>query len=74
LSHQPIGKTMADSPIPYRHYDPNLLEPMFPQRTRKLEDLAIELATKSGQMTQGLHPIVVDALGDTDSIDELLLQ
>jgi Fic family protein len=54
---------MADSPSPYRHYDPNLLEPMLPQRTRKLEDRAIELATNSGQMTQGLHPIVVESLG-----------
>lgn len=53
---------MAELPIPYGHYDPNLLEPMLPQRTRRLEDLAIELATKSAQMTQGLHPIVVDSL------------
>ena len=54
---------MTVSPIPYRNYHPNLLEPMLPQRTRKLEDLAIELATKSDQMTQGLHPIVVLSLG-----------
>jgi Fic family protein len=54
---------MAEQPTPYRDYDPNLLEPMLPQRTRRLEDLAIELATKSGQMIQGLHPIVVDSLG-----------
>jgi Fic family protein len=54
---------MAELAIPYRDYHPNLLEPMLPQRTRKLEDLAIDLATKSEQMTQGLHPIVVDSLG-----------
>jgi Fic family protein len=54
---------MAESPIPYRDYHPNLLEPMLPQRTRKLEDLAIDLAAKSEQMTQGLHPIVVQSLG-----------
>ena len=54
---------MTASPIPYRNYHPNLLEPMLSQRTRKLEDLAIELATKSDQMTQGLHPIVVLSLG-----------
>lgn len=54
---------MAESPVPDREYHPNLLEPMLPQRTRKLEDLAIELAMKSGQMTQGLHPIVVQSLG-----------
>jgi hypothetical protein len=49
---------MAELAIPDRDYHPNLLEPMLPQRTRKLEDLAIALATKSEQMTQGLHPIV----------------
>lgn len=49
---------------PYRQYDPSLLEPAYPQRTRKLEDLAVELAAQTGHLTQGLHPIVVSALGE----------
>ncbi|MGG6270496.1 hypothetical protein ACQ4M3_37595 [Leptolyngbya sp. AN03gr2] len=55
---------MSKSAIPYRQYDPSLLEPVYPQRTRNLEDLAIALATKSGQLTQGLHPIVLRSLGE----------
>lgn len=50
--------------VPYRQYDPSLLEPAYPQRTRKLEDLAVELAAQTGQLTQGLHPIVVSSLGE----------
>ncbi|MGB3295862.1 MAG: Fic family protein [Phormidesmis sp.] len=50
--------------VPYRQYDPSLLEPAYPQRTRKLEDLAVELAAQTGQLTQGLHPIVVSTLGE----------
>ena len=50
--------------IPYRQYDPSLLEPTFPKRNRRLEDLAVELSTQSGKLTQGLHPVVVTSLGD----------
>lgn len=41
-----------------------MLEPVYPQRTRKLEDLAVELAAQTSQLTQGLHPTVVSTLGD----------
>jgi Fic family protein len=54
---------MTGLAIPYRQYDPSLLEPMRPNRSRQLEDLAIDLATKTGALTQGLHPIVVQSLG-----------
>lgn len=54
---------MVDSAIPYRQYDPSLLEPVYPKRTRHLEDLAVLLAGKAGQLAQGLHPIVVRSLG-----------
>ncbi|MFM7447717.1 MAG: Fic family protein [Leptolyngbyaceae cyanobacterium] len=54
---------MVDPAIPYGQYDPTLLEPVYPQRTRHLEDLAVLLAGKAGQLTQGLHPIVVRSLG-----------
>jgi Fic family protein len=53
---------MAESAIPYRQYDPSLLEPVLPQRSRRLEDLAVQLAAKAGRLTQGLHPIVVRSL------------
>ncbi|NJM46385.1 MAG: Fic family protein [Alkalinema sp. RU_4_3] len=36
---------------------------MRPNRSRHLEDLAIDLAAKTGKLTQGLHPIVVRSLG-----------
>jgi hypothetical protein len=58
-----IGNIMAGSAIPYRHYEPSLLEPVHPQRTRKLEDLAVSLTSKAGQLTRGLHPIVLRSLG-----------
>ncbi|MCY7279156.1 MAG: Fic family protein [Phormidesmis sp. CAN_BIN44] len=54
---------MAETAIPYRQYDASLLEPVYPQRTRHLEDLAILLAAKASQLTQGLHPIVLRSLG-----------
>jgi Fic family protein len=54
---------MVEPAIPYRYYDPSLLEPVYPQRTRHLEDLAILLTAKASQLTQGLHPIVVQSLG-----------
>jgi hypothetical protein len=54
---------MTGMAIPDRQYDPSLLEPMRPNRSRHLEDLAIDLATKTGALTQGLHPIVVQSLG-----------
>jgi Fic family protein len=54
---------MTELAIPYRQYDPSLLEPMVPARSRQLEDLALDLATKTGRLTQGLHPIVVQSLG-----------
>jgi Fic family protein len=57
-----IGKTMAEPAIPYRQYEPSLLEPVYPQRTPQLEDLTISLASKAGQLTQGLHPIVIQSL------------
>ncbi|MGB3298955.1 MAG: Fic family protein [Phormidesmis sp.] len=47
---------------PYRQYDPSLLEPTYPKRTRRLEDLAVELAAQAGQLTKGLHPTVVASL------------
>jgi hypothetical protein len=50
---------MAESAIPYRHYEPSLLEPVHPQQTRHLEDLAVLLTSKAGQLTRGLHPIVL---------------
>lgn len=50
--------------VPYQQYDPSLLEPAYPRRTRRLEDLAVDLATQTGQLTQGLHPIVVSTLGE----------
>jgi Fic family protein len=53
---------MAELAIPYRQYDPSLLEPLVPARSRQLEDLALDLATKTGKLTQGLHPIVVQSL------------
>lgn len=49
---------------PYRRYDTNLLEPAFPERSRRLEDLAVDLVAKSSQLTKGLHPISLAALGD----------
>ncbi|HAX76890.1 MAG TPA: hypothetical protein DCY88_13870 [Cyanobacteria bacterium UBA11372] len=54
---------MAESAIPYRHYEPSLLEPVYPQRTRNLEDLAVLLTSKAAQLTRGLHPIVLRSLG-----------
>jgi Fic family protein len=54
---------MAEPAIPYRRYEPSLLEPVYPQRTQRLEELAIELAVKVNGLTQGLHPIVVRSLG-----------
>jgi Fic family protein len=54
---------MAEPATPYRQYDPSLLEPMLPARSRQLEDLALELATKAGKLTQGLHPVVLQSLG-----------
>ena len=49
---------MAGAAIPYGHYEPSLLEPVYPQRTRHLEDLAVLLTSKAGQLTRGLHPIL----------------
>jgi Fic family protein len=49
--------------IPYRQYDPSLIEPVFPNRTSRLEDLAVELAAVTGNLTRGLHPVVVKSLG-----------
>lgn len=49
---------------PYRQYDPSLLEPLYPQRTRRLEDLAIELTAQASQLIKGLHPTVVANLGE----------
>jgi hypothetical protein len=49
--------------VAYRHYDPSLIEPVLPQRTRELEDLAVELASQAGNLTRGLHPIVVGSIG-----------
>ena len=49
---------------PYRQYDPSLLEPAYPQQTRRLEDLAVELAAQTSQLTKGLHPSVVSSLGE----------
>jgi Fic family protein len=49
--------------VAYKHYDPSLIEPVLPNRTRKLEDLAVELALQAGDLTRGLHPIVVDSIG-----------
>jgi Fic family protein len=49
--------------LPYRQYEPSLLEPVYPQRTRRLEDLALELSTQSGRLHQGLHPVVQRSLG-----------
>lgn len=48
--------------IPYQQYEPSLLEPVFPDRTRKLEGLAIELAAKTDNLTRGLHPVVVRSM------------
>lgn len=49
---------------PYQQYDTSLLEPLFPKRTRRLEDLCVELAARSGQLAQGIHPVVLSSLGD----------
>lgn len=49
---------------PYRQYDTSLLEPLFPKRTRRLEDLCIELAAQASQLKQGIHPIVLSSLGE----------
>ncbi|MGL5064243.1 MAG: hypothetical protein ACRC62_30015 [Microcoleus sp.] len=49
---------MAESAIPDRHYEPSPIEPVYPQRTQNLEDLALLLTSKAGQLTRGLHPIV----------------
>ncbi len=49
--------------VPYRQYDPSLLEPVYPQRSRQLEDLAVDLAAKAGNLTRGLHPTIVESLG-----------
>jgi hypothetical protein len=43
-------------------YDPSLLEPAFPQRTRRLEDLAVELVDQSGALIRGLHRSVLKRL------------
>ncbi len=40
---------------PYRQYDPSRLEPAYPQRTRWLEDLAVELAAQTSQLTKELR-------------------
>jgi hypothetical protein len=39
---------MTGLAISYRQYDPSLLEPMRPNRSRHLEDLTIDLAAKTG--------------------------
>lgn len=49
---------------PYQRYDTSLLEPLFPKRTRRLEDLSIELVAHSSQLVQGIHPIVLSNLGE----------
>jgi Fic family protein len=49
--------------IAYRQYEPSLLEPARPDRTRKLEDLAVDLTAQATALTSGLHPIVVQSLG-----------
>jgi Fic family protein len=49
--------------IPYRQYEPSLLEPVFPQRTRRLEDLAMELVAQTSALSSGLNPIVAQSLG-----------
>ncbi|NET35565.1 MAG: Fic family protein [Cyanothece sp. SIO1E1] len=49
--------------IAYRHYEPSLLEPVYPKRTPQLEDLAVALSTQAGALTRGLHPVVVQSLG-----------
>jgi Fic family protein len=49
--------------VAYKYYDPSLLEPVLPNRTRELEDLAVELASQAGDLTRGLHPIVVSSIG-----------
>lgn len=54
---------MAELAIHYRQYAPSRLEPLVPARSRQLEDLALDLATKTGKLTHGLHPIVVQSLG-----------
>ena len=50
--------------IPYRQYDPSLIEPAYPVRSPKLENLAVELAAQTRQLTKGLHPVVVSSLGE----------
>lgn len=50
--------------VPYKQYDPSLIDPVYPKRTRKLEDLALELAAQAAKLTQGLHPTVASTLGD----------
>ena len=54
---------MTGSEIPYRNYEPSLLEQVYPQRNQRLEELAVLLASKAGQLTRGLHPIVLRSLG-----------
>jgi Fic family protein len=54
---------MIGMAIPYRQYEPSLLEPVLPQRTRRLEDLALELTAKTSPLSSGLNPIVVQSLG-----------
>ncbi|MCU0567932.1 MAG: Fic family protein [Oculatellaceae cyanobacterium Prado106] len=46
------------------HYSPNSLEPLLPQRSRRLEDLAMELGSQTSRLSHGLHPIVVQSLGN----------
>ncbi len=36
---------------PYRQYELSLLEPAYLKRSRRLEDLAVELVTKSSWLT-----------------------
>ena len=49
---------------PYRQYEPSLIEPAYPKRSRRLEDLAVELVALSSKLTQGLHPTTVASIGD----------
>ncbi|MEL7070153.1 MAG: Fic family protein [Cyanobacteria bacterium J06581_3] len=49
---------------PYAAYDPSLLEPLYPTRNRRLEDLAVDLIAQANQLSAGLHPVVLDSLGE----------
>lgn len=49
--------------IPYKVYTPSLLEPTLLPRTPKLENIALELVSRSSALSHCLHPETIRSLG-----------